>query len=435
MAARGFLIAAPASGSGKTVVTLGLLRALKPQHPQIGAFKVGPDYIDPAFHAAATGRPSCNIDLWAMRPATVAAILRRLADSSDLILGEGVMGLFDGAADDTGSTADVAALTGLPVVLVVDVRGQAASVAALLRGFASHRADIRIAGVIFNRVGGRAHESILRQAVAPLGVTVLGAVPRDPDLVLADRHLGLVQAAEHDRLETFIARAAKTFETCIDLDGLSGIAQPLRSTGHAGTGATLPPLGQRIAVARDVAFSFLYPELLAGWQRQGATVEYFSPLADEAPAADADAVYLPGGYPELHAGRLAAAARFRSALRAVAARGATIFGECGGYMALGESLTDADGQEHAMAGLLPLATSFAERRLHLGYRQVAVKSDSPIGAAGLRFRGHEFHYATVLREEGDSLFEAANARGESVGPMGLRRGSVLGSFCHLIDAA
>jgi dethiobiotin synthetase len=255
MAARGVILAAPASGSGKTVLTLGLLRALSGQFQRIGAFKVGPDYIDPAFHAAATGRPSFNIDLWAMRPATVAQILRRLDDDSDFIVGEGVMGLFDGAADNSGSTADVAALTGLPVVLVVDVRGQSASVAALLRGFMGHRADVPVAGVIFNRVGGPAHEAMLRQAVAPLGLPVLGAVPRDAALVLPDRHLGLVQAAEHDRLEEFVNHVAQRLEAAVDLQRLADLARPIQ-VPDLGTVMATPPLGQRIAIARDTAFSF-----------------------------------------------------------------------------------------------------------------------------------------------------------------------------------
>lgn len=433
MAARGVILAAPASGSGKTVLTLGLLRALSRQYPRIGAFKIGPDYIDPAFHAAATGRPSFNIDLWAMRPATVAQILRRLDDVSDLIVGEGVMGLFDGAADNSGSTADVAVATGLPVVLVVDVRGQAASAAALLRGFMGHRADVPISGVIFNRVGGPAHEAMLRQAVAPLGLPVLGAVPRDAALVLPDRHLGLVQAAEHERLEEFVSHAAQRLEAVVELQRLADLARPLQ-VADAGTGLATPPLGQRIAIARDTAFSFAYPAVLEGWQRQGAGLSFFSPLADEPPAEDADAVYLPGGYPELHGGRLAAAERFKDGIRRAATRGAAVYGECGGYMVMGEALVDADKQHHAMAGLLPVATSFAERRLHLGYRQVALQADAVIGRAGQKFRGHEFHYATVLREEGEPLFGAANARGESVGSMGLRRGRVAGSFCHLIDS-
>jgi cobyrinic acid a,c-diamide synthase len=369
-----------------------------------------------------------------MRPATVAQILRQLGDESDLIVGEGVMGLFDGAADNTGSTADVAALTGLPVVLVVDVRGQGASVAALLRGFMGHRADVPVAGVIFNRVGGPAHEAILRRAVAPLGLPVLGAVPRDPALVLPDRHLGLVQAAEHERLEEFVDHAARRLETAVDLQRITSLARPLR-VAEVTADLAVPPFGQRIAVARDSAFSFIYPALLAAWRQAGAELSCFSPLADEAPAEDADAVYLPGGYPELHGGRLAAATRFMDGLRRAATRGAAMFGECGGYMVMGQSLVDAEGRRHPMAGLLPLATSFADRRLHLGYRQVALQADAAIGPAGRKFRGHEFHYATILREEGEPLFGAANARGEPVGSMGLRRGRVAGSFCHLIDSA
>jgi cobyrinic acid a,c-diamide synthase len=433
MAARGFIVAAPASGSGKTALTLGLLRALARDTLRLGAFKVGPDYIDPAFHAAAARRPSLNIDLWAMRPGTVARLLRRLDGDCDLIVGEGAMGLFDGAADGSGSTADVAALTGLPVVLAVDVRGQAASAAALLRGFMGHRADIQIAGVIFNRVGGPAHEAVLRRAVEPLGLPVLGIVPRDSAFALPDRHLGLVQAAEHAGLDDFIAGAARRLEACVDLARLRDLARPLRFADVAG--AESRPLGQRIAVARDVAFSFAYPDRLAGWRRQGAELTFFSPLADEPPAADADAVYLPGGYPELHAGRLAAAGHFKAGLRDAAGRGAAIFGECGGYMVLGDGLVDAAGNAHAMAGLLHVASSFADRRLHLGYRQVVLKADCVLGAAGAVFRGHEFHYASLLREEGEPLFDAADSQGRPLGAMGLRRGSVLGSFCHLIDAA
>jgi cobyrinic acid a,c-diamide synthase len=243
-----------------------------------------------------------------------------------------------------------------------------------------------------------------------------------------------VQAAEHDRLEEFVNYAAQRLDATVDLQRLADMARPLQ-VGDATAVVSTPPLGQRIAVARDTAFSFLYPAMLASWQQQGVALSFFSPLADEAPANDADALYLPGGYPELHGGRLASAEQFKDGLRRAAARGAAVYGECGGYMVMGESLVDADGQHHAMAGLLPVATSFAERRLHLGYRQVALQADTVIGQAGQKFRGHEFHYATILREEGEPLFGATDARGESVGPMGLRRGRVAGSFCHLIDSA
>jgi cobyrinic acid a,c-diamide synthase len=193
----------------------------------------------------------------------------------------------------------------------------------------------------------------------------------------------------------------------------------------------LPPLGERIAVARDVAFAFAYPHLLGDWRAAGADLAFFSPLADEVPPSDADAVYLPGGYPELHAGRIAAASRFRAGVEDAARRGALVYGECGGYMVLGEHLEDADGTRHRMLGLLPLATSFAARRLHLGYRRLAPLGGLPWSGA---LAAHEFHYATILAEDdGDPLFDAATADGAPLGPIGRRHGRVMGSFAHVID--
>jgi cobyrinic acid a,c-diamide synthase len=430
----GLIIAAPASGSGKTVVTLAVLRALTRAGVRVNAFKVGPDYIDPAFHAAATGRPCLNLDPWAMRAATIAHLLNRLCSDADLIVGEGVMGLFDGAADGTGSTADVAATTGWPVVLVVDVRGQAASVAALLRGFAGHRADVAVAGVIFNRVGSEAHADTLRRAVAPLGLPVVGCLPRLEQLTLPERHLGLIQAGERTDLRTFLDAAADVVEQRLDLKQLQRLARAARLVEANGSNLSVPPLGQRIAVARDIAFAFAYPALLAQWREAGAEISLFSPLTDEAPSAQADAIYLPGGYPELHAGRLAGNRQFMTGLRAAAGRGATIFGECGGYMVLGAGLVDPDGASHAMAALLPLQTSFAERRLHLGYRCARLASDCALGTRGAAFRGHEFHYAVIGDEgQGEPLFLCNDARGRALGPSGRRAGTVFGSFLHLID--
>jgi len=432
----GLIISAPASGSGKTVVTLGLLRALGRAGVAVASFKVGPDYIDAAYHGAASFRPCYNLDPWAMRPATVAGLLDRLRDDAALIVGEGVMGLFDGAGDGTGSTADLAALTGFPVLLVVDVRGQGASAAALLRGFAGHRADVAVAGVLFNRVGGPGHGELLRRAVAPLGLPVLGCLPRDPALALPERHLGLVQAGERPDLDLFLDGAAALVAREVDLGALRALARPMRTLPGAADRTALPPLGQRVAVARDTAFAFAYPALLEGWRAAGAELSWFSPLADEAPAADADAVYLPGGYPELHAGRLAGNRRFLAGLRAAAARGATVFGECGGYMVLGAGLTDGDGARHAMAGLLPLEASFAERRLRLGYRRARLVGGCALGPAGAAFRGHEFHYATVVDEgAGEKLFDCRDSLGRELGPGGRRCGSVFGSFVHLIDRA
>jgi cobyrinic acid a,c-diamide synthase len=434
--APGLLIAAPASGSGKTVVTLALLRALRRAGVAAQPCKVGPDYIDPAFHAAASGRPALNLDPWAMRPATLAALVERLGRQADLVVGEGVMGLFDGAADGTGSTADLAQVTGWPVLLVVDAKGQGASVAALLRGFATHRADIAIAGIIFNRVAGDGHAALLAGAVAPLGIPVLGWLPRSPALALPERHLGLVQAGEHEGLEGFLEGAAGLVERQLDLAAIRALARPARLGRLADGCAGVPPLGQRIAVARDLAFAFVYPALLDQWRAAGAALDFFSPLADDAPASDSDAVYLPGGYPELHAGLLSANRRFRAGLCAAATRGAAIFGECGGYMALGRGLVDAAGARHEMAGLLPLESSFAAPALRLGYRRARLVADGPLGPAGSDFTGHEFHYAAIADEGGGAaLFDCRDARGRDLGTAGRQRGRVGGSFIHLIDRA
>lgn len=431
---RGLVIAAPASGSGKTVLTLGLLRALSRQGRRVASFKAGPDYIDPAFHVAATGQACRNLDPWAMRPGTIARLIERAADSELAIL-EGVMGLFDGALDGSGSTADLAAATGWPVLLVVDVRGQAGSAAALLRGFMTHRPDIAIAGAVFNRVGGERHAAMLRRAVEPLGLPILGALPRDERLALPERHLGLVQASEHGALAAFLDDAARLAEAHLDLPALVGLARPARIVpAESGTAPMLPPLGQRIAVARDDAFRFAYPALLEEWREGGVELSFFSPLADEAPSVDTDAVFLPGGYPELHAGRLAGNDRLRRGLGEAARRGATIYGECGGYMLLGRRLVDEAGASHRMMGLLPVETSFATRKLQLGYRDLRLAGDGPLGRAGTAFRGHEFHYATILAEgDGDALFAAADAEGRGLGATGRRRGPVFGSFMHLID--
>ena len=429
--ASGLILAAPASGSGKTVLCAGLLAHFRERGLSVRAFKAGPDYIDPGYHRLATGHDCVNLDPWGMRPETLARRAAALCAGADLVIGEGAMGLFDGARDGTGSTADLAARLGLPVVLVVDARGQGASVAALVEGFVNHRLDVTVAGVILNRVASAAHERLLRGALDGRAVPVLGAVPRDEALSLPSRHLGLVQAFESEG--SWVDRAASVVGRTVDTDALEALARPLRATPTQ-PGAAIPPLGQRIAVARDEAFGFCYDALMEDWRAAGAAVVPFSPLADEAPDPDADAVYLPGGYPELHAGRIAGAARFLDGLRSAAGRDAAVFGECGGYMVLGRGLTDADGQRHVMAGLLPLETSFRERRLQLGYRQARLAGDNPLGKAGAAFRGHEFHYCRVVSEETDHpLFETRDATGASFGHAGMTRGSIFGSFIHLID--
>lgn len=439
----GLIVAAPSSGSGKTVFTLGLLRHLSRSGMDVSSAKIGPDYIDPAFHAAATGRPCYNLDSWAMRPDLLAETAVNLGSGAEVVVCEGVMGLFDGAIAEEGSTADLSEITGWPVILIIDAGSQGASAAAVLRGFASHRPGLVPAGVIFNRTGGERHQTILKQAVErmDLGIPVLGCLPRQAGLSLPDRHLGLVQAAEKPGLERFLDDAAKLISEHIDVEALLELARPLQATAPAQPVARpLKPLGQRIAIAEDEAFSFRYPLIVEGWQAEGAEISFFSPLDDQAPPADADAIYLPGGYPELHGFRIASSNRFMEGLRTAADRGVLIYGECGGYMVLGKSLVDADGQSHIMAGLLGLETSFAARCLHLGYRDVeldagaALGSGNVLGDPGARFRGHEFHYASVLNEgPGAPLFRSRDVAGNDLGLVGLADGNVIGSFIHLID--
>ena len=433
----GIIISAPGTGSGKTTLTLAFLRAMRRRGIAIASAKVGPDYIDPAFHAAASGKPCFNLDAWAMRHATLATLIAKLESDGDVVLCEGMMGLFDGAgaSGESGSTADLASLTNWPVVLVVDASSQAGSAAALLRGFASHRADVPLAGVIFNRVGGPRHTAMLETAVrtALPDLPVLGAVPQRAELALPERHLGLVQAGEHPSLDAFLDHAADVVAESVDISRLLGLARP----SHLGAATpTLPlfPLGNRIAVARDLAFTFAYPALLEGWRGDGAALSFFSPLADEAPAGDADAIYLPGGYPELHAGKLAGNRKFRDGMHEAAKRGTAIYGECGGYMTLGRGLVDARGDRHEMIGLLPLETSFALRRRSIGYRAMRLIGPGPLGEAGTPYRGHEFHYATIVDEgAGDALFSVADADGAPLGETGRIAGRVMGSFLHLID--
>ncbi|MDB9857727.1 cobyrinate a,c-diamide synthase [Amylibacter sp.] len=414
----GLILSAPCSASGKTTITLGLLRALKNRGTPIRSAKSGPDYIDPRFHAAASGAECLNLDAWAMTPDTI----RNLAESEETLMIEGAMGLFDGAPPHgKGATADLARILNLPVILILDVSRQAQSAAAIAYGFASIDPTIKIAGLILNKVGSARHEHMVRIALEPLNIPILGSVRRQSNLQTPSRHLGLVQASEHPELNTFLDQAADIAEHSINIDALLALAKQQNLPTAADP--ILPPPAQRISIASDIAFAFAYPHLLKSWQATGAEIQTFSPLANEAPP-ECDLVFLPGGYPELHAGKLAANETFLNGLRAAPA----IYGECGGYMTLGTGLIDADGTRHQMAGLLALETSFAQRKLHLGYRNLVPKGGPWIAP----LKAHEFHYATTLKANGTPLFAATDAEGTPLSNMGLQNGTVTGSFGHVI---
>ncbi len=419
----GIVIASPRSGGGKTTVTMGLLRALTNRGTRVRPAKSGPDYIDPSYHETAARTRCVNLDAWAMQPNR----LRHLAAGDGLLVVEGAMGLFDGAPPSgRGSTADLAAILGLPIILVIDVAGQSQSVAALYQGFSVFREDVNVVGVILNRVASPKHERLVRGALERAGAKVFGALSRDSRLELTSRHLGLKPAREHADREQLVEQVAAVVEDQVDIPAIIDAAGSLNHPNlPICEQIRVAPPAQRIAVATDIAFSFSYPHLLADWREAGAEIFPFSPLRDEAPEESADLVILPGGFPELHAGRIAAASTFRRGIQAAPA----VYGECGGYMVMGDGLVDADGQRHAMLGLLRLETSFAERKLHLGYRRLTALRGPFVGS----FTGHEFHYATTLKALGEPVFEASDAEGVDLPPAGLAEGNSFGSFIHLID--
>jgi cobyrinic acid a,c-diamide synthase len=427
---KGLIVTAPHSGAGKTLFTLGLARALTKSGMSVAPAKAGPDYIDPAFlTAAANGEPAINLDPWAMRPARIRALATRHARGADLLLIEGVMGLFDGAADGRGSTADLAAILDLPALLVIDCRRMGQSVAALATGYAGYRDDVTVAGVVLNNVASDRHEAMLRAALPAAGVPCFGAIRHDDALAIPDRHLGLVLPGAIGRFEEFIENAAQIIARRVDLDAVEALARPLPDTERA---TPFPPLGQRVAIARDSAFAFVYDHWLSDWAAAGAGFRLFSPLADEAPDPEADAVFLPGGYPELHAQPLAAAANFKVGLTAARDRGALIYGECGGYMVLGKSLSVADGTTCEMTGLLPLETRIDSPRRTLGYRRLSHAGPLPWPN---KLTAHEFHYSVETTQGGTPLFTATDATGEALAPMGMAENRVCGSYAHVVDSA
>ncbi len=388
------LIAAPASGSGKTTVALALVAAARRRGLVVQPFKVGPDFIDPGHHTRLAGRATRTLDGWMLGAETCRASFGTAMTDADVAIVEGMMGLFDGcsADSDAGSTAEIAKWLRLPVVLVIDAGAMARSAAAVVRGFRDFDRDVTIAGVVFNRVGGPGHVAILRDALAAAGLPpCLGGLPLDPALALPERHLGLYTAPEVTLAAAVLADAA---ERHLDVDAIMRIAaEPGQNSEHPRMHAARElTRDATIAVARDAAFSFYYPENLDLLAAAGATLVDFSPLRDPCLPAGASGVYLGGGYPEVHARALAANAALLAALRRFATAGGLVYAECGGLMLLGDALEDEHGDVHAMAGVLPLRTRMLPQRLAIGYREVTIACDF---LPAIVARGHEFHRSMV----------------------------------------
>ncbi len=449
MSARVLVVAGAGSGVGKTTVTLGLLAAWRRRGLTVQAFKVGPDFIDPGLHALVTGRPSYNLDGWMCgRQRVLETVATRSADA-DLALVEGVMGCFDGAdaTGEAGSTAEVAKWLGAPVVLVIDASAQARSAAALVMGFERFDPALRVAAVIANRIGGPTHGRMLAAAVrSACGAEPVGAIPHDDAIAMPERHLGLVTAAEGSLSPQRLERLADLVETSVDLDRLLTVASPLSSAGLAGAiaeggraenphpgrgfGRGRGPVRAKIAVARDAAFQFYYPDNIELLADAGAELLFWSPLVDRPP--DADGFYFGGGYPELHARALAANERALRDVAKHAEAGTPVYAECGGLMYLAESLEDMNGVTHRMAGVLPTVVRMSPPRLTLGYREVHFVADTLLGPVGAVARGHEFH-ASTLAPVPASVERAYSMTGPGGAPRteGYLVGRALMSYVHL----
>ena len=391
--ARVLVIAGVSSGVGKTTITLGLLEAFRRRGFTMQAFKVGPDFIDPGFHAAITGRASYNLDGWMCPRERVLETVARHAARADLALVEGVMGCFDGyeGRSEAGSTAQVAKWLGAPVALVVDASTLARSAGAVVLGFERFDPDLNLAAVIFNRVAGEAHAEWLREALAgACRAAPVGFLPSLPDLALPERHLGLATAVETGLTPEFRDTLAEAIERHVDLDRLLSLSGSVGATARP---AARQARRARIGVAYDAAFQFYYPENFDLLRAAGAELVFWSPLADALP--DVDGLYLGGGYPELHARRLRDNAAARDEVRRFATANRPIYAECGGLMYLAESLEDLDGVAHPMVGILPARVRMRPRRLTLAYSEVEFAADTPLGPAGATARGHEFHYSTL----------------------------------------
>ena len=416
------LIGAATSGSGKTTFTVGLLRALSRRGLRVQPFKCGPDYIDTQFHSIAAGRESVNLDTWMASPEHVREVYAHYCEGADAAVIEGVMGLFDGYDRMRGSSAEIAALLDVPVVLVMNARSSAYTVAALLHGMKTFRPDVRIAGVVFNQVASESHYTFLKAAADDAGVPSLGWIPRTDGIEVPSRHLGLTIGMEQE-INKLADRVADLIESIGDGSLWPFLMTKRTVPGVTENGQREPSPVARIAVAKDRAFNFTYRENIDRLREMGEVV-FFSPLAgDELP--EADLVYLPGGYPELFAPELSLNRMLASQLVQYAEKGGRILAECGGMMYLGKSVTDQDGKTWPMAGVLPIECTMEGARLHLGYRKMTV--------GGVEFKGHEFHYSKIVQKGADpfcTVLVQSNAKGEKVDTELFRYKNVIAGYTH-----
>lgn len=426
------LVAGTHSSVGKTTLTLGLIMALARRGLRIAPFKAGPDYIDPTLHALAAGRPSRNLDVWLLDEPALRGVLRRGMQAADIGVIEGVMGLFDGiGAGQDGSTAALARTTQSPVILVLDVAAMSGTAAALVLGCQRLQPGVSLAGVVLNRVGGDVHARATAEAIfAATGLPVLGSLPSDHAVALPERHLGLVPANERSLAHGVLDRLARIVEERFDLEAIIRIARSASALAAPPTTVPVEKRSARIAVAQDRAFGFYYQDTIDLLGECGAEVVPFSPLSDAALPEGTDGVYLGGGFPEQFAGELSSNDAMRRALQAHGASGRPIYAECGGLMALGQSLTTFDGERFEMFDMLPLASCMQNERLSIGYCEVEALRPSVLMDTGQRVRGHEFHWSVADSPPAELAAYRLVGSDRLEGFLS-RTGSVLGSYVHL----
>lgn len=440
------LVAGAASNVGKTTVSAGLIAALRARGLVVQPFKCGPDYIDPTWHTAAAGRPCRSLDSWMLDEAMLLESFVRACRGADVAIIEGVMGLFDGCdwEDARGSSAQIAKLLGAPMMLVADIAAAARSAAVPVLGCRQFDPEVPLAAVALNLAGSESHAKGCGEAISSRsGLPVVGWLPREERLRVPERHLGLVSGEEHPDPLALVTRIGAEVEARFDMQAVLGIArkaQPIAATeglwaqSARGAGATVTP-GRVLAVARDAAFCFYYPENLELLQAAGAEIEFFSPIGGEAPSVRAAGVYLGGGYPELHAPAIAANAALWQALRRLRASDAPIYAECGGFMALTEALVDLDGRRWPMAGLIPGCVRMSRKLAALGYRHATALRSNLLVDTGQSLRGHEFRYSTWENDaEATGAASAWRARGSGGGhaaSVGFADGNLLGSYVHV----
>ena len=423
------IIAATQSGSGKTTITVGLLAALKARGLNVQAYKVGPDYIDTGWHELAIGKPSHNFDSWLVGADKLKEIFTATSTCADVSIIEGVMGLYDGGRGGISSTAEIAKLLDTPVILVIDAKSMGTSAAAIALGFREFDKSVKLAGVILNRIGSDSHKQMIIDAFDDLGIKCFGAIRRNDEFTLPERHLGLVPTTENKAVDA-LQKICVAVEEQVEIDALINLARNSSSLEIV-PAFRIPHYALRIAVAKDEAFSFYYGESLRELERLGAELVYFSPLNDTALPKNISGLIIGGGFPEMFAARLERNERLRADIRNAADKGLPIFAECGGFMYLMQRLIDFDGKSFEMCGAIDGTAIMTNKLQTVGYVEAELLSDCAIGKAGDKLRAHEFHFSKELDTSGDKIFKCQRMRTGKEYCAGVAKKNLVASYLHI----